>query len=93
MPRISPVRFWLKMLALHLMLIWCVLWNVQHVAKAARYGWFATMGLNGASMPLVVATVLTFGLWCFLQLILARLAVVGWHSWFREAGTRRDGSK
>ena len=46
----------------NLVLVWCILWNIQHVAKVYSHGWLATMGLTDASTQHVVATLIVLGL-------------------------------
>jgi hypothetical protein len=77
------MRYWLTALFAHFMLGICVLWMIQHVHKVYAHGWFAAMGLNGASTPLAVATVVGLGIVYVIQIRLA-LAVVGlWRDWSR----------
>lgn len=71
------MRFWLWVVFAHLLLAWCILWNIHYVATVYSHGWLATMGLIDASTLHVVATVIVLGLWYVVQLgLLVRLVRV-----------------
>ena len=80
----NAMRFWLGFAFAHLMFVVSILWNIQHVAKVYKYGWFATMGLSGTSTPHIVVTFVGLGVVYVVQLALLLGLVRLWRHRFRR---------
>lgn len=77
------MRFWLAFAFAHVMLVVSILWNVQHVTKVNAYGWFAAMGLNGASTRHIVMTFAVLAVVYVLQLTLLVKLIRAWRDVLR----------
>jgi hypothetical protein len=77
------MRFWLRMLALHLVLGICALWMIQHVASVHAVGWTASMGLVNASKLMVAATIVGLGVVYLMQIRLVLIVARLWTYWYR----------
>jgi hypothetical protein len=81
-------RYWFVAVLAHAMLAVCAFWVAQHIAKVRAHGWFASLGLTGASQVAVFVTFAGLALVYFMQIRLVLLVVSLWRDWLGRSRTR-----